>query len=237
MRGGASEAEGRPWGVPDKQRARRMAENIEICRRLWSGEAASFAGDFRQFEDVTVQPQPIQNPCPIWIAANPIAQPQLMDRPLRRVAQKADGWMTAQIWPRSFGALWKRLSEILVEEGKDPATYPNRAYHNVNINDDPAVAYEESKRFLDLYYGPVFSEEMVRAWTALGTPDELYRESPRAAGRGREGDHRSLHRLGPGDPVPPLPRGSLPARVGAESTIADSAYIDFQALERGTFAA
>ncbi len=172
VRGGASEVEGRPWGVPDKQRARRMAENIEICRRLWSGEAVSYSGTFRQFENVTVQPKPIQDPCPIWIAANPLAQPQFMDRPLRRVARMADGWMTAQVWPRSFGTLWRRLSEILPEEGKDPATYPNRAYHNMNINEDAAAAYDESKRFLDLYYGPVFSEEMVRAWTALGSPEE-----------------------------------------------------------------
>jgi alkanesulfonate monooxygenase SsuD/methylene tetrahydromethanopterin reductase-like flavin-dependent oxidoreductase (luciferase family) len=172
VRGGASEVEGRPWGVSDKQRARRMAENIEICRLLWTGEPVSYSGTFRQFENVTVQPKPIQDPCPLWIAANPMAQPQFMDRPLRRVARIADGWMTAQVWPRSFGNLWKRLSEILVEEGKDPATYPNRAYHNVNINEDAAAAYDESKRFLDLYYGPVFNEDMVRAWTALGSPED-----------------------------------------------------------------
>jgi alkanesulfonate monooxygenase SsuD/methylene tetrahydromethanopterin reductase-like flavin-dependent oxidoreductase (luciferase family) len=172
VRGGASEVEGRPWGVSDKQRARRMAENIEICRLLWTGEPVSYSGTFRQFENVTVQPKPIQDPCPLWIAANPMAQPQFMDRPLRRVARMADGWMTAQVWPRSFGNLWKRLSEILVEEGKDPATYPNRAYHNVNINEDAAAAYDESKRFLDLYYGPVFNEDMVRAWTALGSPED-----------------------------------------------------------------
>jgi alkanesulfonate monooxygenase SsuD/methylene tetrahydromethanopterin reductase-like flavin-dependent oxidoreductase (luciferase family) len=44
------------------------------------------------------------------------------------------------------------------------------AYHNVNINPDRQAALEESKRFLDEYYGPVFSPPMVESWTAAGTP-------------------------------------------------------------------
>ena len=40
----------------------------------------------------------------------------------------------------------------------------------MNINPDRAAALDESKRFLDAYYSPVFSPEMVEAWTAAGTP-------------------------------------------------------------------
>jgi len=32
------------------------------------------------------------------------------------------------------------------------------------------AALEESKRFLDEYYGPVFAPPMVEAWTAAGQP-------------------------------------------------------------------
>ena len=46
------------------------------------------------------------------------------------------------------------------------------AYHNININPDRQTALEESKRFLDAYYGPVFTPEMVASWTAAGTPQQ-----------------------------------------------------------------
>jgi alkanesulfonate monooxygenase SsuD/methylene tetrahydromethanopterin reductase-like flavin-dependent oxidoreductase (luciferase family) len=56
------------------------------------------------------------------------------------------------------------------------------AYHNVNINEDRQAALEESKRFLDAYYGPVFSPVMVETWTAAGSPVECV-EQLRALGR------------------------------------------------------
>src|SRR5215467_15481796 len=36
--GGASAREGALWGVADRERADRLVENLEICRRLWSEE-------------------------------------------------------------------------------------------------------------------------------------------------------------------------------------------------------
>src|SRR5258707_15466823 len=92
------------------------------------------------------------------------------ERPLRRVAKIADGWMTVQILPGMLADLWSKLSRYLREEGKDPDAFPTIAYHNVNINADRRAALEESKRFLDAYYGPVFATPMVEAWTATGTP-------------------------------------------------------------------
>jgi alkanesulfonate monooxygenase SsuD/methylene tetrahydromethanopterin reductase-like flavin-dependent oxidoreductase (luciferase family) len=61
------------------------------------------------------------------------------------------------------------------------------AYHNVNLNPDRQAALEESKRFLDAYYGPVFTPAMVEAWTAAGSPEQclehlhgVFAEGPRA---------------------------------------------------------
>jgi alkanesulfonate monooxygenase SsuD/methylene tetrahydromethanopterin reductase-like flavin-dependent oxidoreductase (luciferase family) len=166
--GGVSAKEGGIWGITDDQRGNRMAENIAICRRLWSEDEVSFSGKYRSFNGVTIAPRPVQQPCPIWIAANPM--PAQSEKPLRRVAKIADGWMTVQIFPKMLGALWSKLSQYLREEGKDPAGFPNIAYHNINIGPDRSAALEETKRFLDAYYGPVFAPQMVEAWTAAGTP-------------------------------------------------------------------
>jgi len=153
---------------PNTARGARMAEHIEICRRLWSEEHVTFNGKYHSFHDVTIQPQPIQQPCPIWIAANP--EPREAEKPLRRVVRLADGWMSTNAFPSRFSDNWHRLSSYLKQVGKDPATYPSVAYHNININSDRNAALEESKRFLDAYYGPVFEPARVEVWTAAGTP-------------------------------------------------------------------
>lgn len=172
IRGGASAREGEPWGVADNERAKRMSENIQICRKLWTGEPITFDGTWTKFHDLTVRPRPVQDPCPIWIAANPNPTAPVAVTALRRVARRSDGWMTVELWPGAFRTLWGMVSKELAASGKDPATFPNIEYHNVNVNEDEQTAYEESKKFLDAYYGPVFSEPMVRAWTALGPPQK-----------------------------------------------------------------
>jgi alkanesulfonate monooxygenase SsuD/methylene tetrahydromethanopterin reductase-like flavin-dependent oxidoreductase (luciferase family) len=168
--GGVSAREGGIWGISDGQRGNRMAENIEICRRLWSENNVNFKGNYRSFEDVTITPRPIQQPCPIWIAANPA--PLAAEAPMRRVAKIADGWMTVQMFPKMFAGNWARLSDALRAEGRDPASFGNIEYHNININPDRDAALVESQRFLDAYYGPVFAPEMVASWTAAGTPEQ-----------------------------------------------------------------
>jgi alkanesulfonate monooxygenase SsuD/methylene tetrahydromethanopterin reductase-like flavin-dependent oxidoreductase (luciferase family) len=185
--GGASAREGALWGVADRERAARLAENIEICRRLWSETDVSFAGRFHSIENVTIEPRPVQQPCPIWIASNPRpagVKPEVVEGALRRVADKADGWMTVELFPGMFSANWSRISGFLAEKGRDPARFPNMLYHNVNINPDRQAGLEESKRFLDKYYGPVFSPAMVEAWTVAGDPSRCAEDLRRFAEQG-----------------------------------------------------
>src|SRR5207302_127271 len=110
-----------------------------------------------------------------------------LDRALRRVAQLADGWMTTRLVAGLARSNWSGIAAALERQGRDPASFPTMAYHNVNLNPDRQAALEESKRFLDAYYGPVFSPQMVEAWTAAGAPeqcvrhlDELLAEGPKS---------------------------------------------------------
>jgi alkanesulfonate monooxygenase SsuD/methylene tetrahydromethanopterin reductase-like flavin-dependent oxidoreductase (luciferase family) len=185
--GGASAREGTLWGVADRERAARLAENIDICRRLWSERDVSFTGRFHSFQNVTIEPRPVQQPCPVWIASNPRpsgVKPEIVEGALRRVAQKADGWMTVEMFPRMFVSNWTRIVAFLGEAGRDPARFPNMLYHNVNINPDRQAGLEESKRFLDKYYGPVFSPPMVEAWTVAGDASRCVDDLRRYADQG-----------------------------------------------------
>ncbi len=169
---GASRDEGRNFGgVADIDRPLRMVENMDVCRRLWAGETLDYDGNFVHYEGLRIEPEPVQVPCPIWIAANP-APGKYWERSLRRVATLADGFQTCVLAPGVLGAMRADLATYLAEAGRDIDSFPVMAYHNVNIGSDAAACREESKRFLDAYYGPVFTEPMVEAWTAAGSPED-----------------------------------------------------------------
>tara|TARA_B100000586_G_scaffold226018_1_gene173777 strand:+ start:88 stop:837 length:750 start_codon:yes stop_codon:yes gene_type:complete len=170
---GASRAEGRHFGgVSDIDRAARMEENIRLCRLLWSGDEVDFDGRFHGYTELRIQPTPVQDPCPIWIAANP-APGKYWERSLRRVAKLADGFQTCALFPGILRLMVDDVVKYRREDQNDSDHFPVMAYHNVNIGRDREQCLNESKQFLDAYYGPVFSPEQVESWTAAGTPDEV----------------------------------------------------------------
>ncbi len=170
---GASRAEGRHFGgIPDIDRAARLEENIRLCRLLWSGEEVNFDGRFNNYSAIRIQPKPVQDPCPIWIAANP-APGKYWERSLRRVAKLADGFQTCALAPGVVRLMVDDVQKFRQEEQKRGEHFPIMAYHNVNIGPDKDQCLAESKQFLDAYYGPVFSSEQIEAWVASGTPDQV----------------------------------------------------------------
>ena len=164
--------EGELYGLQPRDRVRRMVEWIRILRLLWTGERVSFEGEHYRFQDVAVEPRPAARPHPpIWIANNAIGDRALIERTHRRVARHADGWETSLSDPDDLA--W-RLDDVrakLVEQGRDPSGFETHLYHNVNINEDEDMAYEESRRFLQRYYSQEFPPDRVRSWCALGPPE------------------------------------------------------------------
>lgn len=188
--GPAGAEEAAVFGASDQQRVRRMIENIEILRRLWSEDDVSFEGQFRAFEHVTVAPKPAQDPCPIWISSNPRPAPEVpgqVDQALKRVARRADGWMTVDFPAGISAGRFAKIREFGEAFGRDMSAFGSYLYHNININPDREAALAESKRFLDLYYGPIFPMEIVRDWTIAGPPERCVEEFQRLAGYGLAG--------------------------------------------------
>ncbi len=175
----AQALEHRVMGVASGERVGRLEEGIVILRKLFAGRDVSHAGRFYRFEGVTLEPRPVQQPCPIWIASNPTgltwkggasAPEPAVERAYRRVARYADGWMTNKLSPDEFRRQWARVAELAREAGRDPAALGSALYHNLNINEDRAAALEESKRFLDTYYTAKFTPSFVEGWTVAGSP-------------------------------------------------------------------
>ncbi len=173
--------------MPVKERQRRLEEHVAIFRRLWSEDHVSFEGQWFQFDDITLAPKPVQQPCRIWLANNPWTvkpDPARKERALRRVARLADGWQTHSLRPEIFADYWQTILEYTAEEGRDPSKMENCLYHNVNVNEDREAAYEETKRFLDAYYSANFSREKIEAWTAFGSPEQCIQNLRQFRGTG-----------------------------------------------------
>lgn len=177
--GAAQALEHAAMSIPASERVGRLEEGIVILRKLFHETKASHHGRFYRFDDVTIQPHTVQQPCPIWIASNPTgltwrggasASEAVVERSFRRVARYADGWMTNKLSPDEFKRQWARVAALAREEGRDPARLGSALYHNININADRQAALEESKKFLDTYYTANFSAAFVEGWTVAGPP-------------------------------------------------------------------
>ena len=184
------EAESAALGIAPGERRKRMIENIRVLRHLWTRDNEPFAGEFTTFANVTLEPKPVQSPCPIWLATNAerLSRGQAdsggSDAALTRVGTLADGWMTHSVSPDGFRRSWDFILEVGRASGRDMAGFDNVLYHHVNVNDDKDAALADSKRFLDLYYSADYSRERLEAWLTYGPPRDCIAHLQRYAACG-----------------------------------------------------
>ena len=56
--------------IPREERSARLAEGVDLIKRLWTEDAVSFKGKYNQVNGLTISPKPVQKPhIPIWIGA------------------------------------------------------------------------------------------------------------------------------------------------------------------------
>ena len=130
---------------------------------------------YYQFENLTIEPKPVQDLCPIWIANNPElmgVKNELLDRIARRVAVLADGWQTTFVTPKQFSAAWERIERQAREIDRDVSDMPRCLYYNCHVNEDRDTALRESKEYLDAYYTTDFTREQLETWVAMGSPEQ-----------------------------------------------------------------
>lgn len=174
--GGGLPGELSPFGMTPAERVGRMTEGIGLLRRLWTEDRVTHQGSYYTIEELSLEPKPIQRPCPIWIASNPkepLASSALVQRAMRRIGRLGDGYMTDRISPGEFAQRWAFVRETAEASGRDPSRLESAIHLMVNINDDPRRAYEEAKRFLDTYYSYDASPDVMNLWVAYGPPEAV----------------------------------------------------------------
>ncbi len=66
-------------------RGRRLDEQIDLLRRLWTERSVTFEGTFEQVVGASLAPLPVQRPIPVWLGA-------ASDPAYQRIGRLADGW-------------------------------------------------------------------------------------------------------------------------------------------------
>ena len=103
-------------GATFEDRGRRLDEELEILRRLWTLEDPSFQGRYYRIGNLGFAPKPVQKPHPpIWVGGN-------TEPGLKRAVRYGDAWHGAGSTPEQARAAAERLRALCEESGRDPAT-------------------------------------------------------------------------------------------------------------------
>jgi probable F420-dependent oxidoreductase len=123
------------FGLSSEQRARRFVEGLQVMRALWTQPRATVTGTFWQFENVPMEPKPVQKPHPpLWFGARE-------EVALKRAVRHGDGWMGAGVSSSAdFIQQIGLIRRFLDEAQRDPATFAisKRVYLAVDTDRDRA---------------------------------------------------------------------------------------------------
>lgn len=94
-------------------RGRRIEEQIDVLRLLFTQELVTFKGDWHDLPDVGLNPMPVQRPIPIWLGGH-------SDAVLRRLARKGDGWLPGYRTAEAAKPSLDKIAGYLEEYGRSP---------------------------------------------------------------------------------------------------------------------
>jgi probable F420-dependent oxidoreductase len=99
-------------------RGKRIEEQIELMRLLWTRPLVTYDGRWHRVPDAGLNPLPVQQPIPVWMGGEHEAV-------LRRAARMADGWITLQTFRPGPDAqkTIDRLLGLVRDAGRDPARF------------------------------------------------------------------------------------------------------------------
>ena len=156
--------------VPYRERGARVDEAIAVLRRLWDEGPASFEGRFFRFEDVWIEPGPIQaGGPPIWVGG-------ASEAALRRAGRLGDGWigymLTTERYEHSLGVIRDHAREA----GRDPDAFTPGLMLPIHTDPDGDRArrdvHERLTVLANRYKGHATADFLAREVCAVGTPEE-----------------------------------------------------------------
>jgi len=98
-------------------RGARSAEQIEVMRALWTQDSINFEGKWHRIQGAGINPKPIQQPIPVWIAGASRAA-------IKRAAAIGDGWIGSPMESdmNKHGEMVDQLKSYASEFGREMST-------------------------------------------------------------------------------------------------------------------
>ena len=113
-------------GMNFHDRGRRLEEQIDLMRRLWTEPVLDYDGRWHKVTAAGINPLPVQRPIPIWIGGS-------AERALRRAALLADGFFPQRPLEGGWPATMQQMREWLEEAGRDWASFGVEQRINVGV--------------------------------------------------------------------------------------------------------
>jgi probable F420-dependent oxidoreductase len=101
-------------GMSFESRARRIEEQMELLRRLWTTPLVNLRTDDHQVVDAGINPLPVQQPIPLWLSGAPL------EPVVDRVARLADGWMPLGVPSPALADSVQEIRRRAEALGRDP---------------------------------------------------------------------------------------------------------------------
>lgn len=196
----------RSLGIPHGDGTARLREYVEVMRRLWREDRPRYAGTHYQLQGGTLSVRPVQDPLPVWVAAQG-------PRGMELAGETADGWVSNWIYsPEGFGRAITQVRRHAVAAGRDPAKIVAVFEAGVAVAERQAEAerhgvpavkakllkigggYAYGHRQLQAlgYEGPPptaldqIPDDMAKACSIVGTPDRVIERIEEYARKGVE---------------------------------------------------
>jgi probable F420-dependent oxidoreductase len=109
---GWNDVEYEAMGVDFHTRGKRVDEQIDLLRALWTQDTVNFKGRFHTVVGAGINPLPVRRPIPLWIGGT-------SDAVVKRAALQGDGYFPGGLPDEAGAARLARMRQLAAEAGRD----------------------------------------------------------------------------------------------------------------------
>ena len=163
--------------TPQKMRVSRFVETFEIVRSLCTTDNVSYQGKHYTFDNVSINPKPLQQPLPMWIGAG-------ADAAIQRTARLADAWVISPGWtPAIVEEKLHLYYTALQEYGRRSKVSETILRRDIHLAATTHEARQEASALFDRGYRG-FDADALKESLIVGSPEDCVQYLERMQGLG-----------------------------------------------------
>ena len=86
-------------------------EVLDFLSKIWATDNVTYKGNFINYENITIEPKPVQNPLPIWIGGS-------SDAAIERTIKYGTGWISGVQSPKQVKPVVEKIRQKALQYGK-----------------------------------------------------------------------------------------------------------------------